>query len=114
MKLHEIIYQNDYTSIRFDLLQPYLKSLHTYFSSQFISEPVVMVVSVTNAAQYCKIVSADNLHDEVLNWIDDSGQCIDIDYISENYDNCTDEEQELFAAYETIMFNSKFLSELIK
>lgn len=100
MKLHEIIEQNaiDTNSILIELLLPYKKSLYTIFSREYRGEPVLMVTDVFNAAQYGKIVPANDFIDAVCAYLDDY--------------NCTDEESENYAAYETICFNSIPLSKL--
>ena len=100
MKLHEIIEQNaiDTNSILIELLLPYKKSLYTIFSREYRGEPVLMVTDVFNAAQYSKIVPANDFIDAVCAYLDDY--------------NCTDEESENYAAYETICFNSIPLSKL--
>ena len=67
MKLHEIIEQNaiDTNSILIELLLPYKKSLYTIFSREYRGEPVLMVTDVFNAAQYSKIVPANDFIDAV-------------------------------------------------
>lgn len=103
MLLHEIIQKNeeDKYSILYELLHPYLKSLHTYYKDLFDCEPILMVVSVSNAAQYAKIVSSEDFEDSYRR------------YCSLNFEHGMTEKQ--FQKYfETVNFNSKFLSELIK
>ena len=102
MKLHEIIKSNSVktTAIEWGQIAPYLKSLNTFYKDLFCCDPIVMVVSVSNAAQYVKIVPCDEFN-----------ACV-CDYIG-----CEEHEIEnsddLLAQFETINFNSKFLKQLI-
>lgn len=100
MKLHEILEANEISdrSILIELLIPYKKSLFTIFSREYRGEPILMVTSVFNAAQYGKIVPANELHEAVCDYLND-------------YD-CSNEESENYPAYETIMFNSIPFSKL--
>lgn len=102
MKLHEIIAANesDTQSILIEKMLPYKKSLLAYYKSYFGSrnEPMVMVTDVFNAAQYGKIVPANDFLDAINAYLQDY--------------NCSDETSENFAAYETICFNSIPLSKL--
>lgn len=96
MKLHEIItaMEDPTDSVLIEKMIPYKKSLLAYFSSRFTSEPVLMVTSVFNAAQYGRIEPAGELNDAICAWLDD-------------YD-CDNEESE----YETICANSIMLKDL--
>lgn len=98
--LAEIIKLNEdlQTTILVENILMYKKSLLTYYNSLFCSDPVLMVCSVMNAAQYAKIVPADDLIENICAYLD-------------NY-NCMDQDNEDFCAYETIMFNSIMLSKL--
>ncbi len=98
--------ENDTTSILYESMQPYLKSLYVYYKNYFNCEPVCMVTSVSNAAQYVKIVASNDFYYAICAFLE-------VDYIIEdeteegfNFDN--------FAEYETINFNSKMLIDLIK
>lgn len=100
MKLHEIIALNDEAkkSILIELLIPYKKLLLAYYKREFLAEPILMVTSVSNACQYGKIVSANELDEAICEYLDDY--------------NCMDEESENFSEYETICFNSIMLAKL--
>jgi hypothetical protein len=69
---------------------PYKKSLNTYFNAQFNDEPMLLVVSVSNTAQYA-IVCPCNETFEALQSYDDT---------------LTDEDKEV------ILFNSMPLNNL--
>ena len=88
MKLNEIISTNDKgtDSILIEKLIPYKKSLLTYYRDLFNCEPILMVTSVFNAAQYGIIVPSNEM-DEAL----------DIYIADEDY---SDEDKEV------IYFNS--------
>ena len=99
MKLYEIIEANekDNISILIELLVPYKKSLFTYYSRWFCSEPVLMVTMVANAVQYAKIVPANEFAEAMDEWV--------------NADNTlSDEDKE--DEKETINFNSIMLKDL--
>ena len=87
LKLHEIIELNeeDTNAILIELLLPYKKSLLTYYSNYFASEPALMVTAVMNAAQYGKIVPSDELWDAFIAY--DNGETENIqdqsDYFEE-------------------------------
>lgn len=102
MNLSSIITANEShtQSILIETMLPYKKSLLTYYSNYFGSrnEPMLMVTDVFNAAQYGKIVPANDFQDAIAAYLDDY--------------NCSDENSENFAAYETICFNSIPLSKL--
>lgn len=102
MKLFEIIAANENhtQSILIEKMIPYKKSLFTYYSRYFgnRNEPLLMVVSVSNAAQYGKIVPANEFGDAISAYLDDY--------------NCSDETSENYAEYETIYFNSIPLAKL--
>lgn len=101
MKLYEIIEANekDNISILIELLVPYKKSLFTYYSRWFCSEPVLMVTMVANAVQYAKIVPANEFAEAISDWM---GEPIDFD----------DEESDTYSEYETICANSIMLKDL--
>ena len=101
MNLSDIIAQNKKVdeSMLYELIQPYLNSLYVYYKDLFCCEPVLMVTDVMNAAQYCRIVPFDELSESVC------------DYLGFYYE--PDTESDEFAMYETIMFNSKLLKDLI-
>lgn len=102
MNLHSIITANesDTQSILIETMLPYKKSLLTYYSNEFgnRNEPILMVTDVFNAAQYGKIVGANDFIDAICAYLEDY--------------NCSDETSENFAAYETICFNSIPLAKL--
>jgi hypothetical protein len=103
MNLSDIIAQNKKVdeSIEYGQIHPYLKSLYVYYKDLFCSEPVLMVTDVTNAAQYCRIVSSNEFSEAICDYIG-------IDLEPE------DQESDDFAMYESICFNSKFLKDIIK
>lgn len=73
MKLHEIIKVNEEygRNISIAAISPYKRSLLTYYRNQFSSEPILMVTTVFNAAQYGKIVPADNFGEIVREYVED-------------------------------------------
>ena len=97
MLLNEIITINDKgtDAILIEKLIPYKKSLLTYYRDFFNCEPILMVTSVFNAAQYGIIVPCDEIEDAFYIYMG-----------SEIENNCEAEEKE------TIMFNSILLSNL--
>ena len=108
MKLHEIIALNEDHEKSFltSRIEPYKKSLYTYYKSLFCCEPIVMITSVFNTCSYCKIVPSNEFKDAIYAYLQ-------VPYIVE------DEEEEgynedLFYEYETICAYSKFLSELLE
>jgi hypothetical protein len=92
MLRHEIIEKNEVenSSILYELVHPYLRSLNTYFKDLWCDEVIVMVTSVSNACQYVKFVTASEYIEALEAWTKD--EC----------------EQE------TISANSKFLKQLIE
>ena len=61
LKLHEIInYSEKLTPVLIELIVPYKKSLLTYYKDQYKNDPILVVTSVFNAAQYGFITCADN------------------------------------------------------
>ena len=74
MKLHEIIKINDKgtDSILIELLIPYKRSLNTYYSDLFPSDPVLMVTDVFNASQYGIIVPSGEFHEAMSIYLDGS------------------------------------------
>lgn len=100
MKLHEIItaLEDPTQSVLIEKMIPYKKSLLTYFTAQFHSEPVLMITSVMNAAQYGRIEPAGELNEAICAYLDD-------------YD-CQNEDDENFCEYETICANSMMLKDL--
>jgi hypothetical protein len=69
---------------------PYKKSLNTYFNAQFNDEPMLVVVSVSNAAQYAIVCPCSETFEALQNYDD----------------TLTDEEIEI------ILFNSTLLNNL--
>ena len=71
MLLNQIISANDTgtDAILIELLVPYKKSLFAYYTNYFISEPILMVVSVSNVAQYGIIVPIDEIHEALDTYI---------------------------------------------
>jgi hypothetical protein len=99
MLLHQIIEANTYqqTSILWEKISPYKKALYTYYKNYFCGEPVLMVTDVFNAAQYVKIVPADELTEAIEEYL-----------INEDG---SEEDKEAYR--ETISFNSVMLKDLI-
>ena len=88
---------NDTTTILYESMQPYLKSLYIYYKDLFCCEPIIMVTDVFNAAQYAKIVPSNDFNEAISLYLD----------------SCELSEEEKEAASETINFNSKMLINLI-
>jgi hypothetical protein len=103
MNLSDIIAQNKKVdeSIEYGQIQPYLNSLYVYYKDLFCSEPVLMVTDVTNAAQYCRIIPCEEFTKAICDYLG-------LDREPE------DTESDDFAMYESIMFNSTFLKDIIK
>jgi hypothetical protein len=101
MNLSDIIAQNKKVdeSIEYGQIHPYLKSLYVYYKDLFCCEPILMVTDVTNAAQYCRIVDSNDFSEAVCDYL--------------GLDSEPDTESDDFAYYESIMFNSKLLKDLI-
>jgi len=99
MKLHEIIEANAKpgTEIELQEFRKYRKSLQTIFENEFKGEPVLMITSIFNAAQYGKIVCAHEFMEAIE------------DYLNEDKE-LTEEDRE--HERELIGFNSKLLKEL--
>jgi hypothetical protein len=72
MKLYEIIEanQDDKKAILIEKMLPYRKLLLRYYSNVFPSEPCLMVVAVSNATQYAKIVPVAELYDAMYAYLD--------------------------------------------
>ena len=73
MKLHKIIELNEdpKTAILIEKMLPYRKLLLRYYRNVFYpAEPVLMVTSVSNAAQYGKIVPAGEFYEAMREYID--------------------------------------------
>lgn len=92
MQLHTIIENIEglKNAVLIEKMIPYKKSLKTYFKAHFNYEPMLVVVSVSNAAQYAIICPSTEVF-EALQSYDDT---------------LTDEEKE------TILFNSMPLNNL--
>ena len=106
MKLHEIIEINEdhEKSILIEKIVPYKKMLYTYFQRQFSSEPMLMVTEVSNAAQYAKIVPIGEFAEAIYAYMG-------VGYVVEDPEE-EDFDEDLFAQYETICFNSVSLKDL--
>jgi hypothetical protein len=89
------------TSLLYESIHPYLKSLYTFYKDAFNCEPVLMVTDVYNACQYVKIIPANDFNEAVCNYIGCQEHEI------QNNDNFLDQ-------FETINFNSKMLIDFIK
>lgn len=99
MKLYQIIEAFEANkSVLIELIAPYKKALNIYFSSYYNCEPMLMVTSVMNAAQYAIVVPSNDFSEAVSEWLND-------------YD-CSNEDSDNFPEYETICFNSIPLSKL--
>jgi hypothetical protein len=89
------------TSLLYETVQPYLKSLYVYYKNAFNCEPIFMVTDVFNAAQYVKIVASEQFNESVCDYI-----------------GCEEHEiqnnDDFLAQFETINFQSKMLKNLIK
>ena len=72
MRLHEIIEINDIgtDAILIESMEPYKNQLFTYYSNHYESEPVLMVCTVFNAAQYALIVPINEIHDAMAIYLE--------------------------------------------
>lgn len=97
MRLHEIIKINDtgVRSILIEKLLPYKKSLLTYYAARYTSDPYLLIVSVSNAAQYGLICPMEDAHEAIYTYFDGA---------------INDSEME--SEIEVILFNSIPLSKL--
>lgn len=102
MKLHEIIDFHETQSVDLEstmlleLILPYRKSLKTYFTDLWQCEPVVMVTSVFNAAQYGIIVPSNDFTEAVQEF-------------AENRSDNEDTDEDVSNDIESINFDSTFL-----
>ena len=101
LKLHDIIKHNESNSdtLLIELLLKRKKQLLAYYEAYFTSEPVLMVTSVMNAAQYGKIVAADELNEALETYIESTSDELDTPEDKENYK-------------EEILFNSILFKDL--
>ena len=106
MNANEIIEinENPQTTILIEEIIKHKEELLSYYTEEFMSEPILMVTDVMNAVQYGKIVPADEFTQAVCEYLE-------VDYINESPEEGT-EEEEVFFQYEEINFNSMFLSKL--
>lgn len=76
MKLHQIIEANEQqkTTILLEAMHPYFKSLRTYYRRHYLCEPTLMITSVTNAAQYGKIVPCTSYFEALNSFTTDEGE----------------------------------------
>lgn len=107
MKRAEFIELNEVhtTAIEFSNLYPIKKSLYIYYKDLFCCEPVLMVTDVFNAAQYVKIVPLNEFNESIYAYLD-------VPYIIED-ENEEGFDEDLFAQFETINFNSKLLKDIL-
>jgi hypothetical protein len=92
MQLHTIIENLEglKNAVLIEKMIPYKKSLQTYFNAQFNDEPMLLVVSVSNAAQYAIICPCSETFEAL-----------------QSFDNTLTDED-----IETILFNSMLLNNL--
>ncbi len=83
------------TGILIETICSYKRSLLTYFKDYYLSEPVLVVTAVFNAAQYGFIAPANELHEAVETYLSDM-----------------EEGEDKEAERELIMFNSILLEKL--
>jgi hypothetical protein len=103
MKLHEIITLSEEGTkgILIEKILPYKKSLYTYWKGYNTFEPVLVVTTVFNAAQYGFIASADELWEAVNHYL----------MADSNWAEMSEEDKD--AEIEVIMFNSMLLKDLL-
>lgn len=73
MKLHQIIStfeDHPEVGILTETLYKYRRSLYVYYRDYFTCEPVLMVTDVMNAAQYARIVPANDYYEAVEEYLD--------------------------------------------
>ena len=101
LKLHDIIKHNgsDSDTLLIELLLKRKKQLLAYYEAYFTSEPVLMVTAVMNAAQYGKIVPADEISEALESYIEATSEKTD-----------TEEDKEHYK--EEILFNSRLFKDL--
>ncbi len=71
MLLHQIIETNDNgtSALLTEMLYKYKKSLYTYYKDLFCCEPVLMVTTVFNAAQYALIVPSNEFNEAIEHYL---------------------------------------------
>ena len=97
MKLHEIITTNEKgtSAILTELLYKYKKSLYIYYKDLFCCEPVLMVTTIFNAAQYAIIAPSNEFNEAIEHYL--------------NNDNMSEEDRE--SEKELISFQSIMLKD---
>lgn len=92
MLLHEIIsvYKSGKKSVLIENLIPYKKSLLTYYAARYTSDPLLLIVSVSNAAQYGLICPMDDA----------------IEAINTYFDGAINDAEEMEHTIEVTLFNS--------
>jgi hypothetical protein len=72
MKLHEIIEISEQgtSGILIEIIAKYKKSLLTYFKEYYNCEPILIVTTVFNAAQYGFIAPSNEICDAIYNYVD--------------------------------------------
>lgn len=100
IRLHQIVELNSEPgkAILIESMMPFFRQLYKYYKALHGQEPVLILTAVFNAAQYGFIAPESLVHTAVEKWVEDI--------------NFSDQE-EREAAYETIMFNSRPLKDLI-
>jgi len=93
------------TTVLYDKINMYKKSLYIYYKDLFCCEPVLLVDSCFNAAQYVKIVPSNEFYEAVCD-------LLDVSYIIED-ENEDDFNFDTFSQYETINFNSRMLKDIL-
>lgn len=98
MLLHQIIKLSEEgkTGILIELIQPYKKSLSTYFERYYTSKPALVVTAVFNAAQYGFICPSDEMQEAIETYLNGS--------------DLSEEDKE--SEREIILFNSLMLETL--
>ncbi len=106
MNLSEIIETNEIhtISISTEQLIKYKKSLLVYYTDLFCCEPILMVTDVFNVGSFAKIVPSSEFNEAIYAYMG-------VPYIEQD-ENEEGFNEDLFAQYETINFNSIFLKQL--
>lgn len=101
LKLSDIIRiseENNGSTINIEEILKYKRSLITYFKEYYCCDPILLVTDVFNACSYGIVVSANDFEEAAKLHIEAN--------------NAEDSEEDKEGYYETMNFNSKFLSQL--
>lgn len=88
-------------SLQWEQIEPYKKLLYVYYKNMYCCEPIFMVTFLTNAICAGYIVPENDFMEYVY-------EELNISFI-----DAEDEGSDAFSEVETILYNSRFLKDLI-